>query len=199
MRAQRPLPAIFLGVAALMLSTVLIGDDSQGETRIVTLTTSLGAIELQLDAGSAPDTVSNFIAYVEGGHYDGILFHRVIPNFMIQGGGMRAGLVENPTRAPIENEADKGLKNLRGTIAMARTQDPHSATAQFFINLKDNSFLDHTEKSPAGWGYAVFGQVISGMDVVDQIASVETGSVGYHEDVPIDDVIIEHARLRDQQ
>ena len=197
MRAQRLLPAILLGVAALMLSTVLIGDDSQGESSIVTLTTSLGAIELQLDAGSAPDTVSNFIAYVEGGHYDGILFHRVIPNFMIQGGGMRAGLVENPTRAPIENEADNGLKNLRGTIAMARTQDPHSATAQFFINLKDNSFLDHTEKSPAGWGYAVFGQVISGMDVVDQIASVETGSVGYHEDVPIDDVIIEHARLRD--
>ena len=162
---------------------------------MVTLTTSLGAIELQLDAGSAPDTVSNFIAYVEGGHYDGILFHRVIPNFMIQGGGMRAGFVENPTRAPIENEADNGLKNLRGAIAMARTQDPHSATAQFFINLKDNSFLDHTEKSPGGWGYAVFGQVISGMDVVDQIASVETGSVGYHEDVPIDDVIIEHARL----
>ena len=199
MRAQRSLPAILLGVAAVMLSTVLIGDDSQGETRIVTLTTSLGAIELQLDRGSAPGTVSNFIAYVEGGHYDGILFHRVIPNFMIQGGGMRAGLVENPTRAPIKNEADNGLKNLRGTIAMARTQDPHSATAQFFINLKDNSFLDHTEKSPAGWGYAVFGQVISGMDVVDQIASVETGSVGYHEDVPIDDVIIEHARLRDQQ
>ena len=199
MRTQRSLPAILLGVVAVMLSTVLIGDDSQGETRIVTLTTALGAIELQLDGGSAPGTVSNFIAYVEGGHYDGILFHRVIPNFMIQGGGMRAGLVENPTRAPIENEADNGLKNLRGTIAMARTQDPHSATAQFFINLKDNSFLDHTEKSPTGWGYAVFGQVISGMDVVDQIASVETGSVGYHEDVPIDDVIIEHARLRDQQ
>ena len=166
---------------------------------MVLLTTSLGAIELQLDAGNAPDTVSNFIAYVEGGHYDGILFHRVIPNFMIQGGGMRVGLVEKPTRAPIENEADNGLKNLRGTIAMARTQDPHSATAQFFINLKDNNFLDHTEKSPAGWGYAVFGQVITGMDVVEQIASVETGTVGYHEDVPIDDVIIEHARLRDQQ
>ena len=166
---------------------------------MVTLTTSLGAIELQLDAGNAPDTVSNFITYVESGHYDGILFHRVIPNFMIQGGGMRGGLVESPTRAPIENEADNELKNLRGTIAMARTQDPHSATAQFFINLKDNSFLDYTEKSPAGWGYAVFGQVISGMDVVDQIASVETSSVGYHENVPIDDVIIEQARLRDQQ
>ncbi len=166
---------------------------------MVTLTTSLGAIELQLDAGSAPDTVSNFITYVKGGHYDGMLFHRVIPNFMIQGGGMRAGLVESLTHAPIENEADNGLKNLRGTIAMARTQDPHSATAQFFINLKDNSFLDHTEKSPAGWGYVVFGQVISGMDVVDQIASVETRSVGHHENVPINDVIIEHAQLRDQQ
>ena len=198
-RAQRSLPAVLLCVSALMLSTVLVGDDSQGDTKMVTLTTSLGAIELQLDAGSAPDTVSNFIAYVEGGHYDGILFHRVIPNFMIQGGGMRAGLVENSTRAPIENEASNGLKNLRGTIAMARTQDPHSATAQFFINLKDNSFLDHTEKSSAGWGYAVFGQVISGMEVVDQIASVETGSVGHHQDVPIDEVIIEHVRLRDQE
>ena len=193
------LPTILLGVAELMSSTVLGGDNSQGETKMVTLTTSLGAIELKLDASRAPDTVSNFITYVEGGHYDGILFHRVIPNFMIQGGGMRAGLVESPTRAPIQNEADNGLKNLRGTIAMARTQDPHSATAQFFINLKDNSFLDHTEKTPAGWGYAVFGQVISGMDVVDRIASVETGSVGHHENVPIDDVIIEHARLRDQQ
>ena len=164
---------------------------------MVTLTTSLGAIELQLDAGSAPGTVSNFVAYVESGYYDGILFHRVIPNFMIQGGGMRVGLVENPTRAPIKNEADNGLKNLRGTIAMARTQDPHSATAQFFINLTDNSFLDHTEKSSAGWGYAVFGRVISGMHVVDQIASVETRSVRGHENVPINDVIIEHARLRD--
>ena len=198
-RAQRSQLTVLLGVAALMLSTVLVGNDSQGETKMVTLTTSLGAIELQLDASNAPDTVSNFITYVEDGHYDGILFHRVIPDFMIQGGGMRAGLVEKPTRAPIQNEANNGLKNLRGTIAMARTQDPHSATAQFFINLKDNSFLDHTEKSSAGWGYAVFGQVISGMDVVDQIASVETKSVGHHENVPINDVIIEHAQLRDQQ
>ena len=118
---------------------------------------------------------------------------------MIQGGGMRTGLVETSTRAPIRNEADNGLKNLRGTIAMARTQDPHSATAQFFINLQNNSFLDHKDKSPAGWGYTVFGQVISGMNVVDQIASVETGTVGHHENVPIEDVIIEHARLRDQQ
>ena len=197
-QAQRSLLNILLGGAALMLSTVLVGDDPQGETKMVTLTTSLGAIELQLDVSNAPDTVSNFITYVEDGHYDGILFHRVIPDFMIQGGGMRAGLVEKPTRAPIQNEANNGLKNLRGTIAMARTQDPHSATAQFFINLKDNSFLDHAEKTPAGWGYAVFGQVTSGMDVVDRIASVETGSVGNHENVPIDDVIIEHAQLRDQ-
>ena len=198
-RAQRSLLTVLLGVAALMLSTVLVGNDSQGETKMVTLTTSLGSIELQLDASNASDTVSNFIIYVEDGYYDGTLFHRVIPDFMIQGGGMGAGLVEKPTRASIQNEANNGLKNLRGTIAMARTQDPHSATAQFFINLKDNSFLDHTGETPAGWGYTVFGQVISGMDVVDRIASVETGSVGYHENVPIDDVIIEHARLRDQQ
>jgi peptidyl-prolyl cis-trans isomerase B (cyclophilin B) len=130
-----------------MLSTVLVGNDLQGETKMVTLTTSLGAIELQLDASNAADTVSNFITYVEDGHYDGILFHRVIPDFMIQGGGMRAGLVEKPTRAPIQNEADNGLKNLRGTIVMARTQDPHSATAQFFINLKDNSSLGVVERT----------------------------------------------------
>jgi peptidyl-prolyl cis-trans isomerase B (cyclophilin B) len=198
-RTHRLLLTILLGITALMLGTVLIGDDSKGETKMVTLTTSLGTIDLELDSVNAPDTVLNFIAYVESGHYDGTLFHRVIPNFMIQGGGMRAGLIEGSTRAPIQNEADNGLKNLRGTIAMARTQDPDSATAQFFINLKDNSFLDHTEKSPGGWGYAVFGQVISGMDLVDQIASVETGSVGHYEDVPVDDVIIEHARLRDPQ
>ena len=166
---------------------------------MVTFTTSLGDIQLELDTGNAPDTVSNFITYVLDGHYDGTLFHRVISDFMIQGGGMRIGLVENPTRAPIRNEADNGLKNLRGTIAMARTQEPDSATAQFFVNLKDNNFLDHTEKSPAGWGYAVFGRVILGMDVVDQIASVETGTVGGHENVPINDVVIEYARLKDQQ
>lgn len=186
-------------IATLSFSTALARDDSQGKTKMVTLSTSLGTIELQLDLDRAPDTVSNFIACVETGYYNGTLFHRVIPNFMIQGGGMRAGLIENPTRRPIQNEADNGLKNLRGTIAMARTQEPHSATGQFFINLKDNSFLDHTDKSSAGWGYAVFGSVVSGMDVVDHIASVETQSVGYHEDVPIDDVVIEYAQLRDQQ
>lgn len=178
---------------------VLAGDDLTGEKYMVTLNTSLGLIELALDAENAPNTVANFVKYVEGKNYDGTLFHRVIPNFMIQGGGMRTGLIEIPTLAPIENEATNGLKNLRGTIAMARTQDPHSATAQFFINLKDNSFLDHTEKSTAGWGYTVFGQVSSGMDIVDKIAEVETGSVGHHENVPLEDVVIDQALLSENQ
>ena len=191
--------ATFQILISLMSYQVRAADDLTGEKYMVALNTSLGSIELALDVGNAPNTVANFVKYVEERNYDGTLFHRVIPNFMIQGGGMRTGLIEIPTLAPIENEATNGLKNLRGTIAMARTQDPHSATAQFFINLKDNSFLDHTEKSAAGWGYTVFGQVFSGMDIVDQIASVETGSVGHHENVPINDVIIEHARIRDQQ
>ena len=184
---------------SLMSYQVLAGDDLTGEKYMVTLNTSLGSIELALDAENAPNTVANFVKYVEGRNYDGTLFHRVIPNFMIQGGGMRTGLIEIPTLAPIENEATNGLKNLRGTIAMARTQDPHSATAQFFINLKDNSFLDHTEKSTAGWGYTVFGQVSSGMDIVDKIAEVETGSVGHHENVPLEDVVIEQALLSENQ
>ena len=184
---------------SLMSYQVLAGDDLTGEKYMVTLNTSLGSIELALDAENAPKTVANFLKYVEGRNYDGTLFHRVIPNFMIQGGGMRTGLIEIPTLAPIENEATNGLKNLRGTIAMARTQDPHSATAQFFINLKDNSFLDHTEKSTAGWGYTVFGQVSSGMDIVDKIAEVETGSVGHHENVPLEDVVIEQALLSENQ
>ena len=178
---------------------VLAGDDLTGEKYMVTLNTSLGSIELALDAENAPNTVANFVKYVEGRNYDGTLFHRVIPNFMIQGGGMRTGLIEIPTLAPIENEATNGLKNLRGTIAMARTQDPHSATAQFFINLKDNSFLDYTEKSTADWGYTVFGQVSSGMDIVDKIAEVETGSVGHHENVPLEDVVIDQALLSENQ
>ena len=197
--------SIFGGLAtlqilvSLMSYQVLAGDDLTGEKYMVTLNTSLGLIELALDAENAPNTVANFVKYVEGKNYDGTLFHRVIPNFMIQGGGMRTGLIEIPTLAPIENEATNGLKNLRGTIAMARTQDPHSATAQFFINLKDNSFLDHTEKSTAGWGYTVFGQVSSGMDIVDKIAEVETGSVGHHENVPLEDVVIDQALLSENQ
>ena len=174
---------------------VFAGDELKGEIIMVTLNTSLGSIQLELDQINAPKTVENFVKYVESGAYNGTLFHRVIPNFMIQGGGMRTGLIEIPTDAPIENEATNGLENLRGTLAMARTNEPHSATAQFFINLQDNNFLNHTEKSPAGWGYAVFGKVSLGMDVVDKIASVDTGSVGYHENVPLEDVVLNQALL----
>jgi len=162
---------------------------------MVVITTSMGVINLELDAERAPITTKNFITYVENSFYDGTLFHRVIPGFMIQGGGMLPGLSEKKTDDSIQNEADNGLKNERGTIAMARTQDPHSASAQFFINLKDNHFLDHTEKSAAGWGYAVFGRVILGMDVVDQIALVETSQSGHHGDVPVNDVLLERAEV----
>ncbi len=162
---------------------------------MVEMTTSKGVIQLELDAENAPITVANFLEYVKSGHYDGTIFHRVIPGFVIQGGGLESGMKEKATQAPIENEADNGLKNLTGTICMARTNDPHSATSQFFINLKDNSFLDHTEKTASGWGYAVFGRVTSGMDVVEAIAAVQTGKAGYHSDVPLEDVVLEKVIL----
>lgn len=162
---------------------------------MIKLTTNHGAITLELDAEKAPQTVANFLAYVESGHYDGTVFHRVINGFMIQGGGMGVGLKEKPTQAPIENEANNGLKNDRGTIAMARTSDPHSATAQFFINLADNDFLNHRAPSGQGWGYCVFGRVADGMDVVDQIKGVKTGNKGFHQDVPVEDVVIEKAEV----
>ena len=156
----------------------------------VRMTTSLGVIELELNAKRAPITVKNFLEYVANGHYDGTIFHRVIPQFMVQGGGFARGMKRKPTRAPIENEADNGLKNLEGTIAMARTGDPHSATAQFFINVKDNDFLDHRDKTMRGWGYAVFGKVTNGMDVVKKIESTATGNVGPSQNVPMEDVVI---------
>ena len=162
---------------------------------MIKLTTNHGTITLELDAEKAPQTVANFLAYVESGHYDGTVFHRVINGFMIQGGGMGVGLKEKPTQAPIENEANNGLKNDRGTIAMARTSDPHSATAQFFINLADNDFLNHRAPSGQGWGYCVFGRVVDGMDVVDQIKGVKTGNKGFHQDVPVEDVVIEKAEV----
>ncbi len=171
----------------------------QGDNIMVEMATSKGVITLQLDAKSAPLTVANFLEYVKSGHYDGTIFHRVIPGFVIQGGGMESGMREKATRAPIENEADNGLKNLTGTICMARTNDPHSATSQFFINLKDNSFLDHTEKSGSGWGYAVFGRVISGMEVVEAIAAVQTGNAGYHQDVPSEDIVVEKVSIADSK
>ncbi|XXK23487.1 peptidylprolyl isomerase [Arenicellales bacterium nBUS_48] len=165
---------------------------------MVEMHTSKGLITLALDAEKAPVTVANFIDYVKSGHFDGTIFHRVIPGFVIQGGGMESGMKEKPTQKPIENEADNGLKNVTGSICMARTNDPHSATSQFFINLKDNQFLDHTEKSPQGWGYAVFGQVTDGMDVVEAIAAVQTGNAGFHQDVPVEDIVVEKVTITDQ-
>jgi cyclophilin family peptidyl-prolyl cis-trans isomerase len=159
----------------------------------VLLETSEGNIRVDLDPEAAPQTVENFLAYVDAGFYDGTLFHRVIPSFMIQGGGYTPEMERKDTLDPIQNEADNGLKNKRGTIAMARTGNPHSATAQFFINLVDNGFLDHTAKSGRGWGYCVFGQVVEGMEVVDRIAAVPTGVVDNMKDVPKTPVIIERA------
>jgi peptidyl-prolyl cis-trans isomerase B (cyclophilin B) len=162
----------------------------------VALDTSHGTIVLELLAAEAPKTVENFLQYVNAGFYDGTLFHRVIPNFMIQGGGFDGQQRQKPTRAPIPNEADNGLRNDRGTVAMARTNDPHSATAQFFINLKENGFLNHTGKSPQGWGYTVFGKVIEGMDAVDRIARAKTSPGRISEAVPQEAVVIEKATVR---
>jgi peptidyl-prolyl cis-trans isomerase B (cyclophilin B) len=152
-----------------------------------------GVITLELDAAKAPKTVANFLEYVKKGHYDRTVFHRVISNFMIQGGGFAPGMTQKPTNAEIENEANNGLKNEKYTIAMARTSAPHSATAQFFINVKDNDFLNHTAPSMQGWGYCVFGKVVAGTEVVDKIKAVATGRKGFHDDVPKEDVIIEKA------
>ena len=162
---------------------------------MIKLHTNHGTITLQLFADKAPETVANFIQYVKDGHYDNTIFHRVISNFMIQGGGFEPGMKQKTTRAPIKNEANNGLSNKAGTIAMARTMEPHSASAQFFINVKDNDFLDHTAPTVQGWGYTVFGEVVEGMDVVNKIKGVPTTMRGGHQDVPADDVIIERAEV----
>ncbi len=162
---------------------------------MVILHTSFGEIHLELDAEKAPKTVENFLNYVQSGHYDGTIFHRVIGGFMIQGGGFTPGMEQKPTQATIENEANNGLKNDQYTIAMARTNEPHSASAQFFINVANNDFLNFRSPTPQGWGYAVFGKVVSGADVVDKIKSVKTGSKGWHNDVPVEDVIISKATV----
>ena len=159
----------------------------------VLLKTSRGDITIELDEAAAPQSARNFLAYVYKGHYDGTLFHRVIKGFMIQGGGFAPGMKQKATDAPIANEADNGLKNQRYTLAMARTNAPHSATSQFFVNTADNGFLNHTAPTPQGWGYAVFGKVVAGSDVVDTIEGSKTGQRGGHADVPIDDVVIERA------
>lgn len=164
---------------------------------MVKLHTNFGVITLRLDADKAPATVANFIEYAKAGHYDNTVFHRVIPNFMIQGGGFAPGMRQKDTNAPIRNEADNGLKNKRGTVAMARTSDPHSATAQFFINVVDNDFLNFQSPMGNGWGYCVFGEIVEGLDVVDAIKAVRTGRSGFHQDVPLEDVVIERVELPD--
>ena len=164
----------------------------------VLLKTNQGDITLTLDAVKAPKTVANFLQYVKSGHYDGTIFHRVIDNIMIQGGGMTAGMKEKSSGKQIENEANNGLKNDLGTVAMARTSDPHSATAQFFINVNDNDFLNHTAPNAQGWGYAVFGKVSDGMDVVNAIRKVKTATSGFHQDVPKEDVVIEKATVLEE-
>ena len=160
---------------------------------MVRLHTNFGVITLELDSAKAPKTVENFLQYVRSGHYDNTIFHRVIDGFMVQGGGMEPGMKQKSTRAPIANEAGNGLKNKRYTVAMARTSEPHSATAQFFINVADNDFLDHKGPSPQGWGYCVFGRVSAGTDVVDRIKGVATANSGFHQNVPKDDVVIKRA------
>ncbi len=162
-------------------------------TKTVELHTTAGLIRLELDDEKAPVTVANFLAYVNAGHYDGTIFHRVIKGFMVQGGGFEPGMTQKPTKDPITNEANNGLKNDHYTIAMARTSAPHSASAQFFINSTNNDFLNFKSETPSGWGYAVFGKVVEGKEVVDQIEKVKTGRKGFHDDVPLEDVVITKA------
>jgi peptidyl-prolyl cis-trans isomerase B (cyclophilin B) len=162
-------------------------------SKFVQMDTSAGTLRIELDDQKAPLSTANFLSYVNKGHYDGTVFHRVIKGFMVQGGGFEAGMKQKPTDAPIRNEANNGLKNKHYTLAMARTSDPHSASAQFFINATDNGFLDFRAENAQGWGYAVFGRVVEGMDVVDRIESVRTGRKGMHDDVPLEDVRIERA------
>lgn len=186
------LKQLFLFVFMMILMTT---SNVQAETTTVKMETSKGAITLELDAGKAPATVANFLTYVREGFYDGTIFHRVIPNFMIQGGGFTEGMTQKPTHSPVQNEANNGLANDTGTIAMARTSDPHSATAQFFINVKDNGFLNFSGETAQKWGYAVFGKVTEGMDVVNAIKDVATTSRGSHQDVPAETVTLEKVSI----
>ncbi len=181
----------------LALVLIIVSCESTNEHPVVIMETNMGTIEMVLDAEKAPISVENFLSYVEEGFYDGTIFHRVIDGFMIQGGGFKPGLSQKAAHQAIKNEADKAGKNKRGTLAMARTSNPDSATAQFFINLVDNGFLDHRSKSIDGWGYCVFGKVTEGMDVVDKIAKAKTGSKQGYDDVPTEDVIIEKVTIEE--
>jgi peptidyl-prolyl cis-trans isomerase A (cyclophilin A) len=191
-RAAASLGLVFL-VVSLAGAAPTAAEAEKGKKPMVTLTTTLGLIEIEVDAEKAPISAENFLKYVDDGHFDGTIFHRVIPGFMIQGGGFSADFTQKPTRAAIKNEAANGLQNERGTLAMARTNVVDSATAQFFINLKDNDFLNHGGRD---YGYAVFGRVVSGMDVVDKIAGVPTATKGPHSDVPKTPVVIESAKRK---
>ena len=204
-------PLFILGCASTNTNNTMISDiqpnslsntnnqeTTMSDMPVVQLETSMGDITIELNEEKAPKTVENFLNYVNSGHYEGTIFHRVIDGFMIQGGGMDAQMNEKKTNAPIENEADNGLKNDKGTIAMARTQDPHSATSQFFINVKDNDFLNHSGKNMQGWGYTVFGKVTDGMDVIEKMRSVATGRFGMHADVPNEPITINSAKVVSQ-
>ncbi|ALP52551.1 peptidylprolyl isomerase [Candidatus Tenderia electrophaga] len=189
---MKNLSTALLMILAVLTAPLSLAADTPPKVK---LETNYGDIVLQLNPQAAPKTVDNFIQYVQDGFYDGTLFHRVIPDFMIQGGGFTTQMRKKETRAPIRNEADNGLKNVRGSVAMARTNDPHSATAQFFINVKDNDFLNHSAPNSRGWGYAVFGEVVEGMATVDEIRAVATGNRDRFRDVPIKPVIIDKATL----
>jgi peptidyl-prolyl cis-trans isomerase B (cyclophilin B) len=193
MSHMRLWPAAVIAMAAMAVVLSLGPAQAERSDVLVKLTTSKGDIVLEFEPDRAPKTVQNFLGYVDQGFYDGTIFHRVIPGFMIQGGGFTENMEQKPTGQPIQNEADTGLKNEKYTIAMARTPDPHSATSQFFINVADNAFLDHKAKNQQGWGYAAFGRVVEGREVVDEIAAVKTGSKGGHQDVPVEPVVIEKA------
>ncbi len=186
-----------IGALLLPLASFAAGPAAETANPRVRMTTSAGVIELELDVQKAPKSTANFMRYVDSGFYNGTIFHRVIPRFMIQGGGFKPGMKEKKTGEPIQNEADNGLKNTAGTIAMARTPDPHSASAQFFINTVDNLSLDHRDKTLYGWGYAVFGKVTKGMDVVKKIEQAANGNVGMHQNVPLQNIVITKAeRIR---
>jgi peptidyl-prolyl cis-trans isomerase B (cyclophilin B) len=193
---MKHLSGLILAIVVGLLPHAGYSQDNQSNAKgagmvKVTMETNKGVITLELDGEKAPVTVENFVTYARAGHYDGTVFHRVIPGFMIQGGGFDSDMKQKATNAPIKIEADNGLKNTKGTVAMARTSDPNSATSQFFINVTDNGFLDHQSPTPQGWGYAVFGKVTDGMDVVESIEKVKTANSAGHQNVPIEDVIIE--------
>ena len=191
--------ATYISSILMCLLLAILGNTAMSETNPkVQFETSKGNIVIELNAEKAPKTVENFITYVKSGHYDGTIFHRVIPSFMIQGGGFDVDMKQKSTNATIQNEANNGLKNVKGSISMARTSAPHSASSQFFINVTDNGMLDFTSESPQGWGYAVFGQVTEGLDVVLTIEEVATGNRGGHQDVPLEPVVIEKATLLEQ-